>query len=207
MGLLNPAIDGFYIDDGWQNHSSGGGGQCNSYNTFGGVTEEDKYCAIDMGLTAGDVNNIYQGWQQSMALAHSTIVENNGFDWQLFHRTSAPSKSSCAGWFRGTGKSFNNNETALMFQYINLNDTQTEFEIDLASFLLVRGPYAWLGYGWNGCHSIWEYGWNDMLDKDFGEPKGAMTEVSTGVFQREWSKVTVSMDCNAYQPSFKWVSS
>ena len=22
---------------------------------------------------------------------------------------------------------------------------------DLASFLLVRGPYAWLGHGWVGC--------------------------------------------------------
>jgi hypothetical protein len=22
---------------------------------------------------------------------------------------------------------------------------------DLASFLVVRGPYAWLGYGWQGC--------------------------------------------------------
>jgi hypothetical protein len=34
-------------------------------------------------------------------------------------------------------------------------DPQTQqlpyFMQDLATFLLVRGPFAWLGYGWNGC--------------------------------------------------------
>ena len=25
------------------------------------------------------------------------------------------------------------------------------FEQDLATFLLVRGPYAWIGYVWSGC--------------------------------------------------------
>ena len=26
-----------------------------------------------------------------------------------------------------------------------------DFEADLANFLLVRGPHAWLGHGWHGC--------------------------------------------------------
>jgi len=49
---------------------------------------------------------------------------------------------------------------------------------DLASFLLVRGRYAWLGYGWQGCtngdtHSASGSGygkWGTELDEDYGEP-------------------------------------
>jgi len=49
---------------------------------------------------------------------------------------------------------------------------------DLASFLLVRGPYAWLGYGWQGCtngdtHSASGSGygkWGTEMDEDYGEP-------------------------------------
>jgi hypothetical protein len=49
---------------------------------------------------------------------------------------------------------------------------------DLASFLLVRGRYAWLGYGWQGCtngdtHSASGSGygkWGTEMDEDYGEP-------------------------------------
>jgi len=75
----------------------------------------------------------------------------------------------------------------------------TEFDTDLANFLLVRGPYAALGHGWLGCSR--KYRFPDALNGDFGKPLELCKEVSTGVFQRRWTKATVSMNCNTYTPS------
>ena len=90
-----------------------------------------------------------------------------------------------------------------MYSYtLDSNLQQTQFEVDLAMFLLIRGDYAWLGYGWNGCHNQWKYQWNNMLDKDYGEPMEQMKEIENGVFERKWSKCTIQMNCNTYKPSF-----
>lgn len=75
-----------------------------------------------------------------------------------------------------------------------------DLEADLANFLLVRGPYAWLGHGWLGCSK--EYMYPDELSVDYGEPMGQCTETDTpGVYAREWSKATVQMDCNTWTPT------
>ena len=75
---------------------------------------------------------------------------------------------------------------------------------DLATFMLVRGPFAWLGYGWLGCGddprgscSHGRYVRPAELDADFGEPVGHCQETKpgSGVFRREWTKARVQMDC------------
>jgi hypothetical protein len=69
---------------------------------------------------------------------------------------------------------------------------------DIARFLLVRGPFSWLGYGWEGCITtappVVQY------DHDYGEPKGRCVETATGskIFTREWTKAHVEMDCNTF---------
>jgi hypothetical protein len=78
---------------------------------------------------------------------------------------------------------------------------QIRLSQDLANFLLVRGPYAYLGHGWLGCSQTYEY--PDALNADYGEPLGlcAETTAGSGIFLREWSKATVQMDCNTWTPS------
>ena len=76
---------------------------------------------------------------------------------------------------------------------------------DLATFLLVRGEFAWLGYGWEGCNSggapatATKYGeWRPDLDEDYGQPLDATcreTASGSAVFTRRWSKATVELDC------------
>ena len=62
----------------------------------------------------------------------------------------------------------------------------------MAVFLLVRGPYAWLGYGWVGTDA--DYYRPPALDIDYGEPVDALCrEAAPGVFQREWSRASVAM--------------
>lgn len=80
-------------------------------------------------------------------------------------------------------------------------------EGDVARFLLVRGPYAYLGTGWVGCEpDDGEEGGNrnqtyvrpHQFDVDYGIPNGicAQDPAKPGRFVREWSKATVSHDCN-----------
>ena len=70
----------------------------------------------------------------------------------------------------------------------------------MAVFLLVRGPYAWLGYGWVGTDA--DYYRPPALDIDYGEPVDALCrEAAPGVFQREWSRASVAMDCATWTPS------
>jgi hypothetical protein len=213
-GLLNKNIDGFFIDDQWYDHNAYGNNQCAGFNTFGGPTEEDQHCIQDMGLTANDVADITNGWNQSMAMAEDAIVSNNGFWWnngasdpnQGLKSVHIPDKNQCVAFMKGQAMTLN--ETAMILEYTQtVNMTQSEFEIDLAFFLLIRGEYGWLGYNWNGCHTKWEYQWNQMLDIDYGEPIEPFNEVKSGVFQRKWSKCVVQFDCNAYQPRFNFTDS
>lgn len=73
---------------------------------------------------------------------------------------------------------------------------------DLATFLLVRGPFAWIGWGWVGCGM--QYARPEMLDMDFGDPIGDCHEVgNTEVFTRPWSRANVSLDCKHFIGSIK----
>lgn len=78
-------------------------------------------------------------------------------------------------------------------------DGITDFEQSLAGFLLLRGPYAWLGWAWSSC--VDPPPRPAALDKDYGEPLGICEERGgePGVFTREYTKASVSLDCN------KWV--
>ena len=70
---------------------------------------------------------------------------------------------------------------------------------DLATFLLVRGPFAWLGFGWVGCGLKGLYDRPAEMDIDYGVPVGDCGEVgNSGVFRREWSKANVSLDCGSF---------
>jgi len=72
---------------------------------------------------------------------------------------------------------------------------------DIANFLLVRGPYAYLGHGWLGCSRDYEV--PDLLNADFGEPTELCSETApnSGVFTRAWTKADVEMDCNTWTPT------
>ena len=83
------------------------------------------------------------------------------------------------------------------------------FEQDLATFLLIRGAYAYIGYNWVGCSfDSWPSGgrhnqsfqFPDALNKDYGTPKGVCSEIALGVFAREFEGgATVQFDCNTWQ--------
>merc|ERR1711896_123931 len=66
----------------------------------------------------------------------------------------------------------------------------TQFDHDLANFLLIRGDYAWLGHGWVGCSR--DYIFREELNQDFGKPLDTCSETApnSGIFQRHWTKAS-----------------
>jgi hypothetical protein len=88
----------------------------------------------------------------------------------------------------------------------------TNPSMDLAVFLAARGNYSWLGYGWMGCGCGWEFDGKmpcdiyqrpEGTDLDYGTPTALCSETDSGVFTREWTKASVSVDCNTYTSEIK----
>jgi hypothetical protein len=69
---------------------------------------------------------------------------------------------------------------------------------DVARFLLVRGEYSWIGYGWEGCITtappVVKY------DRDYGTPLERCSETvkGSGVFTRRYTNAKITVDCNAF---------
>ena len=77
---------------------------------------------------------------------------------------------------------------------------------DLATFLLVRGDYAWIGHGWTGNGNHYSGNWSPLFEADYGTPlTNSCSEdgAKPGVFHRSWTKAEVEMDCNAWTGHIK----
>ena len=62
----------------------------------------------------------------------------------------------------------------------------------------MRGDYAWLGFGFMSCHNDTNYTLPAVLHGDYGTPTGPCTSEGSGVFRREYTKASVSMDCGRW---------
>eukprot|EP01052_Picozoa_sp_SAG31_P037144 SAG31_NODE_4750_length_2980_cov_1.358209_2_plen_97_part_00 len=71
----------------------------------------------------------------------------------------------------------------------------------VAAFLLARGPYAFIGG--RGLRDSHEGDWHPLFGLDVGQPLGLCAETLLGsnTFQRNWTRGSVSFDCNAYEAS------
>lgn len=84
-------------------------------------------------------------------------------------------------------------------QMVEINNT-------MAAFLISRGPSAMLELPVLGAYEDMEsYVWSPLLDANFGKPLAAASETSMGVFQRNFSRVSVALDCNTYTSTFRFV--
>jgi hypothetical protein len=203
----------FYLDDNWSSHPSEEAYPCSPRGTGA------RRCA---GLSKAETEKMTKGWASNMQAVQTAIVTQDGFDWQNFQGVRTPSEGDkCSAFFRSAcqeGSHIQSNAIQYGLQYKYTKDFSsgnlTNFDMDLAVFLASRGPYAWLGYGWMGCGCGWEHGGKmpcdfyerpDALNLDYGEPTGLCKETAsgTGVFKREWTKSTVTVDCNAYTSTIK----
>jgi hypothetical protein len=107
-----------------------------------------------MGLSAADVRNIWLEWNMTMQAAFQAVTDAGGYVYQMFNTNAGRDlknpQASCATWLRTNCAPGAAAATQpLLFQFSDETSVPLPSpEQDIAQFLLVRGPYAWIGYSW-----------------------------------------------------------
>jgi Hypothetical glycosyl hydrolase family 15 len=134
--------------------------------------------------------------QEATGVANAALIEQavaaGKYIWQAFGNQDGvgggPSQSSCASWMstRCT-PDWQSRATTQQMDDKNVNQS-------IASFLIVRPPIGYLGYGWESDMKNWksEFLWQ------VGEPLNNCSQPSSGVFTRDWTYGTVTLDCNTW---------
>jgi hypothetical protein len=138
-----------------------------------------------------------------MKEVYAAVQSHGGWAWPMFGGGEIH-RETCAADLRSACKQ-ENGPIAYMFEKgDNGPSNLTQPQVDVANFLLVRGPYAWLGTGWVGCAPSTgpegsglnqTYVRPTEVDVDYGSPLGLCKESAPSVFSREYTRATVSMDC------------
>lgn len=215
----HPDIDFLFIDDFWCSLATNK--TCS--DPVAGPSEINAHSQADMGLSDTDLEDITNGWLQTMTAAQEAMVSANAFTWSLLpgqqNANASPhmiDAASCASQLRSSCSAATNPWTELPLVMGvspgNSSNPLPMVEQEVAAFLLMRGDYAYLGYG------VWGMSWPfgtlsfgtkgntvfrpDVMTRDYGTPSSTCKEVSSGVFSRSFSNFDVTLDCNAYQAQF-----
>ena len=200
----SPLVSGFFWDDDWPGAS-------------GNFPDSQPNLVNDTGMTAADLTSITAAYDHNMLALKNYTLAQGKFSWQMLWTGGAANGKgstcpsplvnnvSCATQLRALCTAASPAQTRTMmyaFYPGGCSGDPSKLEHadeDLANFLLVRGPYAYLGHGWLGCSR--EYAYPAALNGDYGEPMGLCTETTPGVFVRQFTKSTVQMDCGTYTPT------
>ena len=179
----------------------------------------------DMGLTPDEQLRISKSYQANMAVIYAEMLKRGMFTWQqqwngqadpaakngCCTRPLVSKGATCATTLRKLCAADSPSQTRVMNFAFSPGSCDggkpgtpaqlTAPTQDIANFLLIRGPHAFLGHGWIGCSRTYQV--PEQINWDYGEPKALCTETApnSGVFTREWTKATVQMDCNTWTPT------
>lgn len=199
LGAGNETVKGFYVDDFWSSQ---------------GPSEMDADAVQKMGMSKTDVNAMIAAWKDNQHSWRDKILANGRFEWFLFYggQQNAPGwnqtqpQATCLSFMRtNCGATAPTQTGALFFGYSRIQHHEAwplpYPDQDLAAFLLVRGPFAWFGYGWTGCaDSAHPFIRPPSLDANYGQPLNFCSETAPGsaVFSREFEHASVSLDCHDF---------
>jgi hypothetical protein len=207
MGMDHPAVDGLLLDDYW---------------SAAGPSEIDSHMLADMGMSSADAAAMTAAWQSSLdqlfalAARRQKFISNMGYSGDSLSgatpaQCTARLTSMCAQGLPVFGSWY-----VIDYQYIQPPAYGIEAPnaaLDVAYFLLTRGPWAWIAggpmLGWHMSH-WWTAGQARRIDfhldlrpaefnADYGEPLCSCVQQSPGVFVRQWTKANVTVDCNAME--------
>lgn len=136
------------MDDTWVNSTNIGSDGCDG-SPIGGPTEIDSNCIVDMSLTQDMTTDITNEYLLTDLAVRDAVVKAGGFTWPQFVSLTTPNSDQCLSFFRDTclNNTYLNQPLKFTFSEINrVFDPPPYFLQDLATFLLIRGPFAWLGY-------------------------------------------------------------
>lgn len=219
LGMGHPNVSGFYFDDEWARSGHGWAtldltGKPLPYNQSDchtGPSEIEQHCLLDMGLSAADVREITLGWRNTTAAVLRAVHSAGGWAWQMFteNDVSYTQGPNCTAQYRRACTATSSQQTHITSFRSSLRDSHSpgsmlDPEADVAKFLVLRGPYAYLGTGWVGCigqgaerHSNETYARPAAFDGDYGIPVDLVCqETQPGEFTREWTNAVAVHSCN-----------
>ena len=202
---MSPDVQGFFWDDFW------------SIN--GNMGDNTKNATEDMGLTSEDLLQLTNSYTANMEMLSNRTLAAQKFSWQMLYTggdadskgSTCPGpiveKGNCAATLRTLCTDGSPAQTRTMMYSFSPGrcggdpGNLTDFDNDLAGFLLTRGNYAYLGHGWLGCSRNYEF--PSALSVDYGVPTGLCAETADNseVFTRDYSKSTVTLNCTAWTSS------
>jgi len=218
--VIAPAMvhgDGIWLD---------GIGPDNGAYMCGGVC--CGYGAHNSPLDQQEIDAHCKGQSDATTAAQKWLIANGGWEAQKCFNyktgglpTAKDSPSSCAsklaaGAAMGADHSQYNHIVAYGSRTGGRQGyNETTVAGTVAAFLLMRGQHWLFSIGTTGGHGPHDTtGATDpgtmlpatakVLTSDYGKPTGAMTPVAgkANVFQREYEKATVTLDCNTWTPTF-----
>ena len=207
LGLDHPDVDGLILDDYW---------------SAAGPSEIDSNVISDMGWSGGDVAAMTSAWQgamtrlYTMAAQRGKFLSDMGYSGDSMSGASAGQCASrlsamCSDSSRSFGSWYVVNYAYVQPPVFGIAPANTL--LDVAYFLLTRGPYAWIAggpmLGWHMSH-WWTANQTRPIafrtdlrpaefNNDYGEPLCNCAQTSPGVFVRYWSKANVTVDCNTLE--------
>lgn len=153
--LASPAVSGVFIDDFWCSLRDNSTTECN--DPVPGPSEIDPNSQLDMGLSNESLWEITENWLKTMELAQEAILAAGGYTWSLIpgqaNANAMPviiNATTCTGALRNFTLDPSATQEAPLIYGISYNSTLQTFPWllqQLAGFLLMRGPYAYIGWG------------------------------------------------------------
>ena len=175
-GAADAAYDGTFTDD-----------------EIGFPVEHEGAPAL-MGMADAQTADVRHWAQVTSGVVIDALLAANKYAFQAFFDGSfdggnvgpAPTRATCAAFRRRyCAPSFQNGSLTMALDVTSLTQT-------LAGFLIVRGPSAFLGFGWSSGQETWrpEFLW------EVGEPQSLCAETSPGVFSRAWTYGDATLNCS-----------
>jgi hypothetical protein len=211
--LGSPYIDGLFIDDFWCSIKINGTNACT--DPVQGPTEIDIHNQVDMGLSDKDVADLTIGWLNNMEVVQKAILEAGGYTWSLIpgqdNANAQPmliNSTNCILFMNMSCTAKNPFLAAPLLAGLSYNHTLAKFTAlkqQVASFLLMRGDYAYIGWGewgmvWPSSVAFPDLVWNldvgDPIDETCYRVRDA-----DNTFERRYSNVVVRMDCDTFEAS------
>lgn len=180
----------------------------------GGYTWSNINCELDPPYFVANISNNKGMYKCGLTKTNGSPRANNVVTAPIWdgrrgndQEHNETGRLGCAAWLReacSPDSVFGKIPTLLSFTRSSTprrphgGDPFPELLQDVARFLLVRGEYSWIGYGWEGCITtpppVVKY------DRDYGMPLETCRETvaGSGIFTRQYTKATVAMDCNAF---------
>lgn len=214
-------INGYMISDMTLTHKPHpiGLGWMDDHITMKGMTEQGpkgRYNFLrDTGLSSVEMTKLVNGYKSTMQRLNSAVVAQGGFTWMLIKGKGPQVRPRPDRHHPGHNITVDSTTCAAILRQFCVPDPtewrlasmyllQAEWEVleqgdqVTAEFLLTRGDYAWIGWGW-GAHPHVGLPRAEGFDQDYGGRAAApCTERgnATGVFTREYPKATVEWNCH-----------